>query len=133
MGLSSNIYGGHIFWDAEVWMMPALIVQHPDYAKSIIDYRFKTAGAGQEERQSAWVRGSRIPLGKRGHRGGDGPGGVRAGAAYHGGCRLGGLAVLSVDGRQGVSAKEGWPVLSSDGGVLGFAGHAKARTASIIS
>ena len=42
MGLSSNIYGGHIFWDAEVWMMPALIVQHPDYAKSIIDYRFKT-------------------------------------------------------------------------------------------
>ena len=42
MGLSSDIYGGHIFWDAEVWMMPALIVQHPDYAKSIIDYRFKT-------------------------------------------------------------------------------------------
>ena len=25
MGLSSNIYGGHIFWDAEVWMMPASI------------------------------------------------------------------------------------------------------------
>ena len=42
MGLSSDIYGGHIFWDAEIWMMPALIVQHPDYAKSIVDYRFKT-------------------------------------------------------------------------------------------
>ncbi len=33
MGLSSNIYGGHIFWDAEICMMPALIVQHPDYAR----------------------------------------------------------------------------------------------------
>jgi trehalose/maltose hydrolase-like predicted phosphorylase len=42
MGLSSSLYGGHIFWDAEVWMLPALIVQHPDYAKSIVEYRFKT-------------------------------------------------------------------------------------------
>ncbi|MDQ2798938.1 MAG: hypothetical protein M3Y13_04765, partial [Armatimonadota bacterium] len=41
-GLSSNLYGGHIFWDAEVWMLPALLVQHPEYAKSIIAYRFKT-------------------------------------------------------------------------------------------
>ncbi|MGI4792374.1 MAG: glycosyl hydrolase family 95 catalytic domain-containing protein [Janthinobacterium lividum] len=48
MGLSSNIYGGHIFWDAEVWMMPALLVQHPDYAKSIIDYRFKTLGQAKK-------------------------------------------------------------------------------------
>ncbi len=48
MGLSSEIYGGHIFWDAEVWMMPALIVQHPDYAKSIIDYRFKTLGQAKK-------------------------------------------------------------------------------------
>ena len=48
MGLSSDIYGGHIFWDAEVWMMPALIVQHPDYAKSIIDYRFKTLGQAKK-------------------------------------------------------------------------------------
>lgn len=47
-GLSSNLYGGHIFWDAEVWMMPALIVQHPDYAKSIIDYRFKTLGQAKK-------------------------------------------------------------------------------------
>ena len=48
MGLSSDIYGGHIFWDAEVWMMPALIIQHPDYAKSIVDYRFKTLGQAKK-------------------------------------------------------------------------------------
>ena len=51
MGLSSSIYGGHIFWDAEVWMMPALIVQHPDYAKSIADYRFKTLGQAKKNAQ----------------------------------------------------------------------------------
>ncbi|MGO8671206.1 MAG: glycosyl hydrolase family 65 protein [Capsulimonadaceae bacterium] len=42
LGLSSGVYGGHIFWDADTWMFPALIAQHPDYARSIVDYRFKT-------------------------------------------------------------------------------------------
>jgi trehalose/maltose hydrolase-like predicted phosphorylase len=41
MGLSSDGYAGHIFWDAEIWMFPALIVQHPDLAEGVIDYRFK--------------------------------------------------------------------------------------------
>ncbi len=40
MGLSSNVYDGHIFWDAEIWMLPALLPQHPDLARSIVDYRF---------------------------------------------------------------------------------------------
>jgi len=40
-GLSSSGYNGHVFWDAEVWMLPALIVQHPAEARGIIDYRFK--------------------------------------------------------------------------------------------
>lgn len=47
-GLSSNLYGGHIFWDADVWMLPALIVQHPEYAKPIVDYRFKILGQAKK-------------------------------------------------------------------------------------
>src|SRR5205823_12832714 len=31
-GLSSNGYAGHIFWDAETWMYPSLLAQHPDIA-----------------------------------------------------------------------------------------------------
>ena len=58
MGLSSDIYGGHIFWDAEVWMMPALIVQHPDYAKSIIDYRFKTLGQAKKNAKAHGFTGA---------------------------------------------------------------------------
>ena len=39
-GLSSTAWYGHIFWDAEIWMLPALIVQFPDHARSIVNYRF---------------------------------------------------------------------------------------------
>jgi len=61
MGLSSNIYGGHIFWDAEVWMLPALIVQHPDYAKSIIDYRFKRLAQAKKNAKMHGFAGAEYP------------------------------------------------------------------------
>ena len=61
MGLSSSIYGGHIFWDAEVWMLPALLVQHPDYAKSIIDYRFKTLGQAKKNAKMHGFAGAEYP------------------------------------------------------------------------
>ena len=60
-GLSSNLYGGHIFWDAEVWMMPALIVQHPDYAKSIIAYRFKLLGQAKKNAKQHGFAGAEYP------------------------------------------------------------------------
>lgn len=61
MGLSSNIYGGHIFWDAEVWMMPALLVQHPNYAKPIIDYRFMTLGQAKKNAKAHGFAGAEYP------------------------------------------------------------------------
>ena len=42
MGLSDNAFSGHVFWDADTWMFPALILQHPELARSIVDYRFNT-------------------------------------------------------------------------------------------
>lgn len=61
MGLSSDIYGGHIFWDAEVWMLPALLVQHPEYAKSIIDYRFKLLGQAKKNAKAHGFAGAEYP------------------------------------------------------------------------
>ena len=52
MGLSTTIYSGHIFWDADTWMFPALIVQHPEDAKSIVDYRFKTLAQAKKNAQA---------------------------------------------------------------------------------
>lgn len=37
--LSSDAYHGHVFWDTETWMYPQLLMQHPDIARSIINYR----------------------------------------------------------------------------------------------
>lgn len=39
MGLSSQGYNGHIFWDSELWMYPTLLALQPDMAKSCLDYR----------------------------------------------------------------------------------------------
>jgi trehalose/maltose hydrolase-like predicted phosphorylase len=33
MGLSGLGYNGHVFWDADLWMFPALLVMHADLAK----------------------------------------------------------------------------------------------------
>lgn len=41
-GLSDNAWAGHIFWDADTWMFPALILQHSELARSIIDFRYNT-------------------------------------------------------------------------------------------
>ena len=38
-GLGSDAYAGWIFWDAEVWMAPGIVVSHPDAAKQIAQYR----------------------------------------------------------------------------------------------
>lgn len=42
MGLSDNAFAGHVFWDADLWMFPALILQHPKLARAIVDYRYNT-------------------------------------------------------------------------------------------
>ena len=42
MGLSDSAFSGHVFWDADTWMFPALILQHPELARAIVDYRYNT-------------------------------------------------------------------------------------------
>lgn len=51
-GLTSDNYGGLIFWDAETWMYPGLLASHPGLAKSVVEYRYKTrAGARTNARK----------------------------------------------------------------------------------
>lgn len=38
-GLSSDSYGGMVFWDADIWMMPSLLPFFPEIAKQIVNYR----------------------------------------------------------------------------------------------
>ncbi|MFE1772950.1 discoidin domain-containing protein [Streptomyces sp. NPDC059008] len=41
-GLTSDNYAGEVFWDAETWMYPGLLASHPELARSIVDYRYRT-------------------------------------------------------------------------------------------
>jgi trehalose/maltose hydrolase-like predicted phosphorylase len=40
-GFSSN-YFGHVFWDNDLWVFPALLLLHPERAKSLIAFRQRT-------------------------------------------------------------------------------------------
>ena len=58
MGLSSADFQGHVFWDADVWMFPALILQHPELARSVVDYRFNTLQGAIENARAEGLNGA---------------------------------------------------------------------------
>lgn len=58
MGLSSSIYQGHIFWDADVWVFPALVAQYPELARSVVEYRYRTLPAAMENARKQGFRGA---------------------------------------------------------------------------
>jgi trehalose/maltose hydrolase-like predicted phosphorylase len=60
-GLSSNGYDGHIFWDAETWMYPSLLAQHPDLAAGMNAYRRDRLGAAQQHAAATGFAGARFP------------------------------------------------------------------------
>ena len=55
MGLSSDSFSGHVFWDADIWIFPSLLLQHPELARSIVDYRYNTLpGAFANAKESGY-------------------------------------------------------------------------------
>jgi trehalose/maltose hydrolase-like predicted phosphorylase len=60
-GLSSNDYNGHVFWDAETWMYPALLAQHPGMAAGIDAYRYERLGAAEAHARATGYQGARFP------------------------------------------------------------------------
>jgi len=61
MGLSGLGYNGHVFWDTDVWMFPALLVLHPEMAKSLIDYRYDRLEAAKRNAFSHGYKGAMFP------------------------------------------------------------------------
>ena len=76
MGLSANAFSGHVFWDMDSWMLPALLPQHPELARAMLEYRYRTldgarANAAKESLPGAsyaWESGS---TGREALQGGD--------------------------------------------------------------
>jgi len=57
-GLSSGAWRGHIFWDADTWMLPALVLQHPDLAQGIVRYRLSTLAGARENAKRRGLSGA---------------------------------------------------------------------------
>lgn len=61
MGLSGLGYNGHVFWDTELWMYPAILVLHPEIAKSMVEYRFQRLGAAKKNAFNHGYQGAMFP------------------------------------------------------------------------
>src|SRR2546427_335731 len=61
MGLSSAGYYGHVFWDADTWMFPALLLMHPDIARSMVTFRARVLPAAQRNAQAYGFAGAMYP------------------------------------------------------------------------
>jgi trehalose/maltose hydrolase-like predicted phosphorylase len=61
MGLSGLGYNGHVFWDADLWMYPALLVLHPELAKNMVEYRYKRLEAAKRNAFSHGFKGAMYP------------------------------------------------------------------------
>jgi trehalose/maltose hydrolase-like predicted phosphorylase len=61
MGLSGLGYNGHIFWDTDLWMFPAVLVLHPEIAKSMVEYRYQRLEAAKRNAFSKGYKGAMYP------------------------------------------------------------------------
>jgi len=61
MGLSGLGYNGHVFWDAELWMFPSILVMHPELAKSMVEYRYQRLEAAKRNAFSKGFKGAMFP------------------------------------------------------------------------
>jgi trehalose/maltose hydrolase-like predicted phosphorylase len=60
-GLSGRGYGGHVFWDADVFVLPFLAATHPASARAMLEYRIRRLPAARAAAQRAGRAGARFP------------------------------------------------------------------------
>ena len=60
-GLTSDGYAGMVFWDADTWMFPALLAQHPALGRVMADYRSDTLPAARRNAINNGYAGALYP------------------------------------------------------------------------
>ncbi len=61
MGLSGLGYNGHVFWDTEIWMYPALLAMQPAMGESLMAYRYERLEAAKQNAFSHGYAGAMYP------------------------------------------------------------------------
>jgi trehalose/maltose hydrolase-like predicted phosphorylase len=54
-------YTGHAFWDSDTWIFPALLLLHPERAKSLAMFRAHTLPAAQARAMARGLKGAMYP------------------------------------------------------------------------
>ena len=60
-GLSGPAYAGHVFWDADVFVLPFLAATHPPAARAMLEYRIRRIAAARSAAASRGFQGARFP------------------------------------------------------------------------
>ncbi len=60
-GLSGEGYRGHVFWDADVFVLPFLALTHPAAARAMLEYRIRRLPAARARAASFGRAGARFP------------------------------------------------------------------------
>ncbi|MGD0256096.1 MAG: hypothetical protein ABSB99_11235, partial [Acidimicrobiales bacterium] len=60
-GLSGNAYGGHVFWDADVFVLPVLVAIRPAAARAMLEYRIHRLPAARAAAEAQGLKGARFP------------------------------------------------------------------------
>ncbi|MTV25379.1 glycoside hydrolase family 65 protein [Nitriliruptoraceae bacterium ZYF776] len=60
-GTSGDAYRGHVFWDADVFVLPFLAATHPPAARAVVAYRDARRPAARDAARVAGLAGARFP------------------------------------------------------------------------
>ncbi|TLZ34177.1 MAG: glycoside hydrolase family 65 protein [Gammaproteobacteria bacterium] len=54
-------YASHVFWDSDTWIFPALLLLHPQRAKSLVAFRERTVDAARQRARQRGFEGAMYP------------------------------------------------------------------------
>jgi len=60
-GLTGHAYAGHVFWDADVFVLPALAAIRPASARAMLEYRIRRLPAARDLARTHGLGGARFP------------------------------------------------------------------------
>ena len=60
-GLTGDAYAGHVFWDADVFVLPALAALRPAAARAMLEYRIHRLPAARAAAEAQGMSGARFP------------------------------------------------------------------------
>lgn len=60
-GLTGEGYKGHVFWDTELFLFPALLYSYPDEARRLLEFRYKGLEGARKKARDYGFRGAMFP------------------------------------------------------------------------